>query len=408
MLKAERAGQKFATESRLTRVQELKQARVWPKDLIHRSFYFALILWKWFKMSQSFAFASLPNKVFKYSSMYCLSMFKRLFAQEIVALCLWAFLFKRLLQFVGWIFCWRDCCWSFFFLFRDCWSFFKTLLWLFKRLFAPVLNISSLSTLRGLAWWTRWRQACWTLLMVKPATPFLICLVLMAGLLALQCSKLQQESLMKFGLMICFMHGKSLVLNLFGRVISVSLRSWALGSWMLFGVMWLGWLGLFMALLCSQDGSLLAPQHAIALVRHTIAHLQLVRRHMPCAAMDPSNFQASQSSKMWSMSWRPTPQTCQLLPLRFAFRCQMALLSSRTWWTIGWPMTCSKWKWQSFSRSTIPSTIPMALREALLNQPQRVPWQLSSKLSSKVPRFITPQNLKQDPIIVYRHGCLLD
>lgn len=286
-------------------------------------------------------------------------------------------------------------CWSFLigasrFLhetFSSCWRILCSF-YIFH--FAPVLNIWSLSTLRGLAWWTRWWQACWTLAMVKPATSLLICLGLMAGPLATQCSNLQQESLKKFWF------GVSMSCLIVGLFWICSQESFCLGS---LGNRQLNafWVDVFMALLCSQVGSLLVPQLATALVMQPIACQRLVKRHIPCAEMDPSSFRGSRNSKRWSVNWRPTQQTYHLPTFRFAFQCQTALLSSRTWWTIGWPLTCSKWRWLIFSRSTTPSTIPMALKEASL-KPQKVPWQLSS---SKVLKFIKHRIWKQDPILVW-------
>lgn len=122
----------------------------------------------------------------------------------------------------------RDCCNNFLGVFvTEIVAFFKYCVLIVRnQLFAPVLNVCSLSTLRDLAWWTRWWQACWTRAMVKPATSFLICLGLMAGLLAMQCSKLQQESLKKkwFGVLLfwCFV---------FGMFYWICLEDFRLGSW---------------------------------------------------------------------------------------------------------------------------------------------------------------------------------
>ena len=66
------------------------------------------------------------------------------------------------------------------------------------------------------------------------------------------------------------------------------------------------------------------------------------------------------------MTWRAAPVTCQALNFRCALQCPMELLSSKTWWTIGWRLKRFKWRWQTCWRNTIRSTTRMAQREAAL------------------------------------------
>lgn len=183
MLKSEKAGQKFATESRLTRVQELKQARAQSKNK-RRILFHSFLLSLRYPSTQyiSLLLIEFVERVFLFKKLltFLTVTVRSWFLQETVAIISWVFFVTEIVAF-----------------FKYC------VLIVRNQLFAPVLNVCSLSTLRDLAWWTRWWQACWTRAMVKPATSFLICLGLMAGLLAMQCSKLQQESLKKNGLVFC-------------------------------------------------------------------------------------------------------------------------------------------------------------------------------------------------------------
>ena len=206
MLKSEKAGQKFATESRLTRVQELKQARAQSKNKCRILFHSFLLSLRYPSTQYiSLLLIEFVERVFLFKKLltFLTVTVRSWFLQETVAIISWVFFVTEIVAFL-----------------KYC------VLIVRNQLFAPVLNVCSLSTLRDLAWWTRWWQACWTRAMVKPATSFLICLGLMAGLLAMQCSKLQQESLKKkwFGVLLfwCFV---------FGMFYWICLEDFRLGSW---------------------------------------------------------------------------------------------------------------------------------------------------------------------------------